>query len=150
MKDLRYPIPQDASLLPLFSALHRCSALTERQLTRFAEARGLTASQCDVLFTLGDTDGLNFKDLSEQSHVTGGTLTPVLNRMEGKGLVKRYKHPTDSRQIIVKLTPQGQALYEETFLPYIDLMRARADAILSADEQETLTQLIKRLTSGLQ
>lgn len=113
-------------------------------MAAFAGAHGLTPSQCDVLFTLGDTDGLPFKDLSELSLVTGGTLTPVLNRMEAKGLVNRGKHPSDSRQIIVKLTPEGQALYRATFLPMVDEVRRRLD-VLTPAEQTQLTSLLDRL-----
>lgn len=135
-------------MLPLMSAILRCAQRADRLLGRFAETRGLTSSQCDVLFTLGDTEGLAFKDLSNQSHVTGGTLTPVLNRMEDKGLVVRCKHPSDSRQIIVRLTPEGQALYEETFLPMVDDVRARLEA-LPPDEQAQLIGLLDKVARAI-
>lgn len=148
MREPRYPIAQDDSMLPVIRALLRCHERADRMLGTFAEARGLTSSQCDVLFTLGDTEGLPFKELSGLSHVSGGTLTPVLNRLEAKGLVQRCKHPSDCRQIIVKLTPEGQALYEATFLPMVDQMRARLIA-LSPDEQTQLTSLLDKLAVAL-
>lgn len=144
MQDPRYPVAQTDSLLPVIRALHRCTRQSERLMAAYAGAHGLTPSQCDVLFTLGDTDGLPFKDLSELSLVTGGTLTPVLTRMEAKGLVNRCKHPSDSRQIIVKLTPEGQALYRATFLPMVDEVRRRLD-VLTPAEQTQLTSLLDRL-----
>lgn len=136
-------------MLPVFNALHRCNQRSERLLAAFAEERNLTPSQCDVLFTLGDTNGLPFKELSEQSHVGGGTLTPVLNRMEVKGLVRRCKHPSDCRQIIVRLTPEGQALYEETFLPMVDQVRHRLKS-LTPTEQTQLISLLDKLARALE
>ncbi len=135
-------------MLPVIRALHRCNQRVERVMNRFVEAHDLTPSQFDVLATLGDTAGLPFKTLSQQALVTGGTLTPVLNRMEAKGLVRRCKDERDSRQVILKLTPEGQALYEATFLPYVDHAQAYVDA-LAPDEQAELTRLLEKLENAL-
>ncbi|HEY9898667.1 MAG TPA: MarR family transcriptional regulator [Pantanalinema sp.] len=144
MRDPRYPVSQDVSLLPVHRALHACVQQSGRVMTRFVEARGLTSSQFDVLATLGDTAGMTFKELSLRSMVTGGTLTPVLNRMEAKGLVARCKGEQDSRQTLVRLTPEGQALYEETFLPFIDFAQGYLDR-LTPDEQTQLSALLDKL-----
>lgn len=147
-RDPRYPVPQDESMLPVFRALTICAQRTERLLDRFAEAHGLTPSQFDVLATLGDGDGMTFKELSEQSLVTGGTLTPVLGRLEAKGLVNRCKGPQDARQTIVSLTPDGQGAYERTFLPFVDHARERL-AALTAEEQAQLAALLQKLSDAL-
>lgn len=147
-RDPRYPIPQDHMMLPEFRALTVCAQRAERLLDRFVESRGLTCSQFDVLATLGDQPGMTFKELSEQSLVTGGTLTPVLGRMEAKGLVHRCKGPQDARQTIVSLSPEGQAAYEQTFLPFVDHARARL-AALTPEEQATLVALLDKLAAAL-
>lgn len=144
MRDPRYPVAQDESLLPVHRALYACVQQSGRVMTRYMEERGLTPSQFDALATLGDTEGMTFKELSQRSMVTGGTLTPVLNRMELKGLVARCKGETDNRQTIVRLTPEGQALYEKTFLPFIDYARSYLDH-LTPDEQAQLTLLLNKL-----
>lgn len=149
-KDPRYPVPQEASLLPLFGLLTGCHQKAERLLSAFVEPEGLTPSQFDVLATLGDLpEGLNFKALSQQSLITGGTLTPVLGRLESKGLVRRCKSPQDSRQTMVWLSEQGQGAYEKLFLPFVDLVKARQDAALSAEEQAQLALLLGKLSRAL-
>ncbi len=148
-RDPRYPVPQEESLLPVFRALAICNQRTERMLDRFMEAKGLTPSQFDVLASLGDQRGMTFKELSEQSLVTGGTLTPVLGRLETKGLIHRCKGPQDARQTIVSLTPEGQALYEQTFLPFVDHARARLAGLTPA-EQAQLTALLQKLAAALE
>lgn len=147
MKDPRYPVEQDVSLMPVHRALYTCAQQSGRVMTRFMEERGLTPSQFDALATLGDTDGMTFKELSQRSMVTGGTLAPVLSRMEAKGLVSRCKGEKDSRQTIVRLTEAGQALYEQTFLPFIDFARTYVDR-LTSDEQVQLTTLLDKLTAA--
>lgn len=148
-RDARYPVPQSESQLPVIRALTICAQRCERLLDRFVEARGLTPSQFDVLATLGDQPGMTFKELSDQSLVTGGTLTPVLGRMEAKGLVHRCKGPQDARQTIVSLTPEGQVAYEQTFLPYVDHARAHL-AALTPKEQAQLTALLQKLAAALE
>ena len=147
-RDPRYPVSQCDSQLPIFRALHGCSQRIERLVTRYVEAEDLTPSQFDVLATLGDTEGMAFKDLSQQSMVTGGTLTPVLGRMAAKGLVHRCKGTEDCRQTIVSLTPEGQALYEKVFLPFVDHAQRHLD-VLSPSEQAELARLLNKLSSAL-
>jgi MarR family transcriptional regulator, 2-MHQ and catechol-resistance regulon repressor len=146
--DSRYPVRQDVSMLPVFRALAACHQRSERVLSRYVEEKGLTPSQFDVLAVLGDTEGMPCKDLSKQSLVTGGTLTPVLDRLEAKGLVRRTKGAQDSRQTIVGLTPEGQALYEEVFLPFVDHAQGYINA-LSPAEQAELVRLLNKLESAL-
>lgn len=135
-------------MLPVIRALHLCNQRIDRLLARLIDEFGLTPAQFDVLATLGDTEGLPFKELGRQALITGGTLTPVLNRMEAKGLVKRYKDSRDQRQVILRLTPEGQALYEATFLPYVDRAQGYVDA-LSPAEQTELKRLLDKLADSL-
>lgn len=148
MSDLHYPIPQDVSLLPLARALAKCQQQHDRVATRFMDSVGLTPSQFDALAVLGDSPGMTMKELSQLSMITGGTLTPVLDRLEAKGLVTRCKGTQDSRQTIVALTPQGQALYEQAFLPFVAHMRTYSDK-LTPDEQQTLVKLLDKFTDAL-
>jgi DNA-binding MarR family transcriptional regulator len=141
-RDPRYPVQQDVSLAPIARAMHALSQAHERQMWRFLEGTDLTPSQFDVLATLGDTAGMTCKELGAQSLITGGTLTPVLNRMEAKGLVARCKGVQDSRQTIVSLTPAGQALYEQVFLPFVDHM----DTFTGQLAPEERTELVRLLT----
>ena len=135
-------------MLPIYRLLNLCTRGTDRVMTRYLEESGLTLSQFDVLATLGDTTGLSFKELSQQSLVTGGTLTPVLNRLEAKGLINRCKGERDSRQTIISLTPEGQALYEQVFLPLVDHARTYEER-LTPEEHADLVRLLTKFEAGL-
>jgi DNA-binding MarR family transcriptional regulator len=148
-RDPRYPVRQDVSMVPIARALHSVSQHAERIMWRFLEGTDLTPSQFDVLATLGDTQGMTCKELSAESLITGGTLTPVLNRMEAKGLIQRAKGVQDSRQTIVSLTPEGQALYEQVFLPFVDHMQGYWDQLGDKDTQD-LVRLLNKLGTILE
>jgi DNA-binding MarR family transcriptional regulator len=140
-KDPRYPVAQSTKHLPIYRALDSAHRSINRVLAAYAEELDLTTSQFDVLATLGDTEGLSFKELSEQSFVTGGTLTPVLKRLEAKGLIRSCKGTVDTRQTIYSVTPEGQRLYEASFLPTVDRIQARLDRMPEADQAHLLRLL---------
>jgi len=84
---------------------------------------GLTSPQFDILATLGNTDGMSFKELGQKTLITKGTLTGIVDRLEEKGLVERTCCLEDRRSIIVRLTAQGQAEFERLFSPHIQFCK---------------------------
>lgn len=138
------PIPDDVSLLPVLRALTGCMAAVERVGGHHVEALGLTPARFDVLATLGDTTGMTVKELGAKALITKGNLLHVLGCMEGQGLLTRRKDAADQRQTIVALTPEGQALYERTFLVHVRHMATFIDQLPEA-ERATLVASLNKL-----
>lgn len=105
----------------------------------------LTPSQFDVLVTLGDTQGLTCSELSEQTLVTKGTLTGVLDRLVLKGLVRRETIRKDRRSTKVSLTAKGDALFRKTFAAHVAFLRPFFERALSPQEVEQASALLLRL-----
>jgi DNA-binding MarR family transcriptional regulator len=84
---------------------------------------GLTSSQFDIIATLGNTNGMLCKDLGEKTFITKGTLTGVLDRLEEKKLLIRLSVDTDRRAQLIKLTNEGQALFEIVFPAHLNFMK---------------------------
>src|ERR1700674_4810820 len=74
---------------------------------------GLTYPQYLVMLVLWERDGEPVKSIGERVFRVFGTLTPLLKRLEAAGLVKRTRSTEDGRQVLIALTPQGQALREK-------------------------------------
>jgi MarR family transcriptional regulator, organic hydroperoxide resistance regulator len=74
---------------------------------------GLTYPQYLVMLVLWERDGVPVKDIGERLFLDSGTLTPLLKRLEKADLVKRTRSAEDERQVLIALTPQGQALKEK-------------------------------------
>ncbi|MDO8401759.1 MAG: MarR family transcriptional regulator [Bradyrhizobium sp.] len=85
---------------------------------------GLTYPQYLVMLVLWERDGVPVKDIGERLMLDSGTLTPLLKRLEAAELVKRTRSTEDERQVLIALTPRGQALKEKA--------RAVPEAILAA------------------
>jgi len=103
-------------LAECFHAFQRISDAHVRTL-------GLTSPQFDILATLGNTDGMSFKELGQKTLITKGTLTGIVDRLEEKQLVARTCCLEDRRSIIVRLTEQGQAEFERLFSPHIQFCK---------------------------
>ena len=105
---------------------------------------GLTPSQADVIFTLGNTEGMTFKDIGEMTLITKGTLTGVVDRLEHKGLVKRVVGQEDRRCTLVRLTAKGVKLFEKVFPQQIALLKSRFDQLSDNDMQQAV-RLLKKI-----
>lgn len=74
---------------------------------------GLTYPQYLVMLVLWDCDGLSVKAVGERLSLDSGTLTPLLKRLETAGFIRRQRGREDERQVLLHLTPQGEALREK-------------------------------------
>jgi DNA-binding MarR family transcriptional regulator len=111
---------------------------------------GLTGSQFDVIATLGDTEGMTCKELSEKTLVTKGTLTGVLDRLEKKGLIARVPSREDRRSIFIRLTPKGDARFREVFPAHINFLKPYFEQALTAAEVTKLRELLLRLKDSFE
>ena len=99
---------------------------------------GLTQPQADVLFTLGNTEGMSCRELGERTLITKGTLTGILDRLEKKGLLRRQPSTEDRRVIRVMLTTRGQRLFERVFPVHIQRL---AEQVADVDDAERAAML---------
>lgn len=73
----------------------------------------LTYPQYLVMLVLWERDGIRVSGLKERLYLDYGTLTPLIKRLEARGLLIRQRSPEDERQVIVRLTEEGRALRAE-------------------------------------
>lgn len=103
----------------------------------------------DLLSALGNTEGMRMKDLADVMITTAPNLTRVCDAMEAKGLVERRRSPQSDREVVARLTPEGQKLFEELFPLTVNESARILDEALSKDELVTLSGLLDKLIAGL-
>jgi len=106
--------------MPVLYELVRAYQAFESYSAAHIRTLGLTASQFDIVATLGNTDGMSFKDLGEKTLITKGTLTGVIDRLEAKSLVRRVASASDGRSQIVRLTKSGETLFARIFPAHLN------------------------------
>jgi DNA-binding MarR family transcriptional regulator len=104
---------------------------------------GLTVPQANVIFALGDTDGRTCKDIGDETHITKGTLTGVIDRLEAKGLVERWAVEGDGRKTIVALTRAGERVFNREFPRQIAYLKERFDGLSDRDLRQAIHSLQK-------
>ncbi|AAO07522.1 TPA: MarR family transcriptional regulator [Vibrio vulnificus] len=127
---------------PLYSAANAVI----RAYRPLLEALDLTYSQYLVLLVLWQQNGINVKDLGVKLHLDSGTLTPLLKRLEAKGIVERRRGQTDERVRELFLTEAGRALKQQA-QQVPQNMLCRID--LSIDELVTLKSLCEKVLEKL-
>lgn len=82
--------------------------------TRFYKPRldalELTYPQYLVFLVLWERDDITVKALGDKLFLDSGTITPLIKRLEARGLVQRRRDEDDERQVRIRLTGEGQAL----------------------------------------
>ncbi|AKH42496.1 DNA-binding MarR family transcriptional regulator [Altererythrobacter atlanticus] len=106
---------------------------------------GLTYPQYLVMLVLWEEDGQTVGALGKRLYLDSGTLTPLLKRMEGRGLIERGRDPDDERRVLVTLTEAGRALRAQAVK--VPEIMAGEDADLEAIE--TLREAVRGLVDKL-
>lgn len=73
----------------------------------------ITDQQWRIIRLLAENGTLDFQDLANQACILRPSLTGILTRLEKAGLVVRLKPSNDQRRVFLKLTAEGEKLYEE-------------------------------------
>ncbi|MCW5591616.1 MAG: MarR family transcriptional regulator [Burkholderiales bacterium] len=129
--------------------LARCYQAFQRASDAHIRHSGLTPPQFDIVVTLGNTDGMTFKDLGNRTLITKGTLTGVVDRLEARGLVARAASPTDGRSTLVKLTPEGERLFHRVFEPHLAFLAPAFESLPECGRKE-LEKRLRQLRLALE
>lgn len=108
----------------------------------------LTVPQADVIFTLGNTRGLTCKQIGENTLITKGTLTGILDRLEAKKLIGRVQLAEDRRSTRIQLTRAGERMFEREFPRQIAHLKKRFQH-LSGSELREIQHALRKLRKVL-
>jgi len=127
------------------AALRAAVLVLARRLRQQVADDDLSATDIAVLGRIGRCGPMTPGQLARAEHVQPPSMTKVIERLEGRGMLHREPHPTDGRQYLVSRTELA-----ETFVNESRKLRtawlAQHLAGLSAAEQQTLAAAAPALT----
>jgi len=88
-------------------ALRRILRATDLYSRELAQRAGLTAVQLRVLQIVAEKGRATPTDLSNRMGVTQATISALIKKLEGKGLLSRHRSDSDRRQTDLTITPEG-------------------------------------------
>ena len=128
-------------------SLYACAREVVRRYKPFLDAIGLTYTQYVTMLVLWERPRLTSKAIGDRLHLDSGTLTPVLKRLDEKGLITRALDSMDKRNLMVALTDAGRALRDRAAdIP----ARLSACLPLTDGEAAALHGLLHKLLNGME
>ncbi len=97
----------------LIPALERATHLVALWIEREVGALGLNQAEAHVLAYLAHHSPCTINDLHHSFGHKRSTLTSLLDRLEGRGMLRRTPHPTSRRLVMVHLTDAGRQAGEQ-------------------------------------
>ena len=122
--------------------LYACARETIKLYKPYLDELDLTYTQYIAMMVLWEKKSVTVKELGAVLHLDSGTLTPLLKKMEAKGLLSRRRSAEDERSLIVSLTEEGAALRERA----VDIPAKMSPCVnLEPEEARELYRLLYKL-----
>ncbi len=137
-KDFVY-MPLDKQLV---FPLYLCSKEVIRRYNVVLEEFDLTYTQFVIMMYLWEKRTSNVKKISETILLDSSTLTPLLKKLEKKGLIKRNKSLMDERNLSIELTKEGSDLQQKAS---VAPMKMEKLCKLTKKEEEDFRKLAYKL-----
>jgi DNA-binding MarR family transcriptional regulator len=87
-----------------------------RRYKPFLDEIDLTYTQYITMMVMWEEKKLNSKTLGDRLFLDSGTFTPVLKKLEEKGLITRKRDAEDERNLMIEITDRGEALKEKAVM----------------------------------
>ncbi|HLM69280.1 MAG TPA: MarR family transcriptional regulator [Longimicrobium sp.] len=133
-----------AAALKLWVVLNRAQRAIGERARRQIERQGLRPTEFAVLEALFHKGPLTLGQVGERVLVTSGSVTPVADKLEQRGLIQRRISPEDRRVCYAELTEAGRALIGGIFPDHAEVIRGATDG-LTVEEKRIATALLRRL-----
>lgn len=138
----------EVTSLQVFKAIRRIVRAIDLRSREVSRKTGLTIPQIVVLQGIRDLGEVTTKALSENADLSSATVVTILDKVEEKGLIERYRSKSDRRIVHAKLTEAGVAMVSN--LPGLlhEEFENKFDQC-SRSEQETLLHSIEQIAEML-
>ena len=126
--------------------LYVCSKEVVRRYAPLLDQLNLTYTQYLVMLALWEYGSMSVGEMGERLYLDSGTLTPLLKKLETKGLLIRLRSDSDARRVDVALTDAGRALKEQA-----QKVPAQMGSCvgISPDEGATLIRLLHKVIDAV-
>ena len=129
--------------------LYACAKEIVRAYKPYLDELNLTYTQYITMMVLWEKKTLTSKELGNDLFLDSGTLTPLLKKMEAKGLLRRRRSEEDERNLVVTITETGERLREKAIeIPGKIARCANLDPEEAAELYRILYKVLKNDTAA--
>lgn len=134
----------NAELRALFKSMRRIARAIEMHSRQIDRALGLTLPQHVVLACVRDLGEVTSRAISEEADVSPATVVGILDKLEAKGLIERYRSTKDRRIVHTRLTGKGLETLQRAPAPLGDRFTRRFLA-LDAESRRNVLDAFERV-----
>ena len=148
MSDQLPPFLQERNRDPLMLTWYRFVRVMKKVFHHVGEPMepfDISRPQFDLLMQVAFGEGINQQTCARQMNVTKGNITQHIDRLEGRGLIRREKH---GRTNALYLTEAGREMVAQ-IMPVHDEKVKVILSLLSEDELRDFLTVLRRLDRGL-
>lgn len=127
--------------------IYLCSKEITRRYTPILESLNLTYTQYVVMMYFWEKRESNVKEIGKTLLLDPSTLTPLLKKLEEKGLITRARSSEDERNLVIKLTERGLNLRDEALKVPLKIGKC---INLSEEEAKTLYNLSYKVLMNIE
>lgn len=106
---------RDEVFFELMESIYEVSRITsvyESIPRKYGTDDELFMVEAHTINLIGDKIKTNTSELTQLTDKTKGAISQMVDKLVKKGLVLKYKNPTNNREVIIELTEKGQQVYE--------------------------------------
>ena len=107
------PAPADETRM-LLKSIRRIVRANDLQSRALAKATGLTGPQLVILTGVAELGEVTTQALADHADLSAATVVLVLENLEQRAIVERYRSTSDRRIVYTRLTQKGAALVNST------------------------------------
>ena len=122
--------------------IYVCSRELIKRYKPFLDTIDLTYTQYLTMMVLWEEGEVTSKELGNRLYLDSGTLTPLLKKLEAKGLLTRERSRVDERNLRVSLTAEGEALKDKALDIPVGMEK---HVCLTIEERKELYRLLYKL-----
>lgn len=93
--------------------LYAASKEIVKRYRPFLDEVDLTYTQYLVMLVVWENSNLSVNEIGRRLYLDSGTLTPVIKKLEGKGLITRTRSSLDERRVVVEVSDTGLLLKQQ-------------------------------------
>ncbi len=144
LSDIQDDDPLNESSIHL---LHKVGQLATEIFADEVGNSGLTSRQFAVLSVVGRHLDLSQTDLVDVTGIDRSTLADIVRRMLKKGLLSRRRTEADQRAYAIRLSPEGQSIFDE-YKPNAARADTRILAAIPIETREAFMRALKAIISS--
>lgn len=151
----------------IVAAIRQIVRAVDLHSRRLVEVFGLTGPQVAVLQIVARLGPTPVTVLARSVHLSAGTASGIIDRLERRGLVRRARSDADRRTVLISITPEGAnlvdrapSLLQDRFRGELERLESwerlgmlstlqRIASLMGADEIDSVPHLISDTMDGV-